>query len=216
MGLAILCTLTLSAAAQTGVRLDLDTVDPRGSSGEQRMELQGNKVRIDHLTQAATASGGVNRAPTSSTIFDGSEMFTVDHRSKTYRAVDPIRSATQQTPSKLTFKKTSGGERIAGFACSNFTKSRDGVEQGTVCIASWKTAPVKKEDLAGLVKYAETIGAAEASLQAILINPEDWPGFPLSSQSNDGQIVRVKSAVRTSIPANEFQPSADYTRKTPP
>jgi len=242
MRLAILCTVTLSAAAQAGVRLDLDTVDPRGGSGEQRMELQGDKVRVDSLSQEATASGGVNRVPRSTVIFDGTEMFTVDHRSRTYMAFDQAQANAQRErlkqmqanlppearaqfeqamkqeadPAKVTFKKGSGTDRIAGFACTNYTELRNGAERGTVCLATWKAGPVKKEDLAGLVKFAQTMGAAEASGKTMLVNPEDWPGFPVSSQSNAGQIVRLKSAVRSTIPDNEFQPPADYIRKPLP
>jgi hypothetical protein len=223
MTTAILFTLTLSVAAEAGVRLDLETVDPKGTSGEQRMELQGSKVRVDHLRQEASGSGGVNRIPGATMIFDGTEMFIVDHGSKTYVVIDSARSAQTeratkegQDPGRTTFKKSSGGDSVAGFACSNYTQSRDGVERATVCIASWKKGPVKKEDLIGLVKLATTMGTGEASKKAMLINPDDWPGFPLSSRSNDGQILRLKSAARTNIPDNEFQPPADYTRKATP
>jgi Domain of unknown function (DUF4412) len=214
----------LSAVAEAGVRLDMETVDPKGASGERRLDLQGDKVRIDLFSQEATASGGVNRVPGGTTIFDGSEMFIVDHRSKTYVVVDPgqVKSQSErmkehgEDSSKVTFKKGSGGDKVAGFACSNYAQSRDGVERATVCIASWKTGPVKKEDLGGLLKFAQTMGPALVSKKAMLIDPDDWPGFPLSSQSNDGQSLRLKSASRTTLPDNEFQPPADYTRREMP
>ncbi len=242
MRTALLCTLALSAVAEAGVRLDAQTIDPQGTSGEQRMELQGNKVRIDRFTQEGTGSGGVNRIPGGTMIFDGTQMFTIDHRNKTYLVIDPAQLKAQmeqvkqmeanlppearaklekamdtaEDPGKVTFKKGTGGNSVAGFACSNYTQSRDGVERATVCIASWKSGPVKKEDLGGLVKIAETMGAAAASNKAMLINPDNWPGFPLSSQTNDGHSLRVKSATRATIPDNEFQPPTDYTRKAMP
>jgi hypothetical protein len=213
MTTAILCSLTLSAAAQTGIRLDLETVDPRGSSGEQRIEWQGDKLRLDHFTQAATGSGGVNHAPTATVIFDGRQMYSVDHRSKTYRDIDPARTAKQETD-KIAFKKGSGNEHIAGFACTNYTELRNGAEWGTVCLASWKTGPVKKDDLMGLVKFSGSLAAVEPSIGVMVVNPADWPGFPLLSQSNDGHIVRVRDAERATIPDNEFRPSPEYTRQS--
>jgi hypothetical protein len=215
MTTAILCSLTLGAAAQTGIRLDLETVDPRGSSGQERIELQGNKLRLDHFSQTATGSGGVNHAPTSSIVFDGSQMYSVNHRTKTYTAVDPTRTSKQEAyPAQVAFKKGSGNDHVAGFACTNYTELRNGAEWGTVCLASWKTGPVKKDDLTGLVKFSGSLAAVEPSIGVIVVNPADWPGFPLSSQSSDGHIVRVRDAERANIPGNEFQPSSEYTRQS--
>jgi len=236
MRTAILCALTLSAVAEAGVRLDEETVDTKGISGELRMELQENKVRIDRFTKEASGSGGVNRIPGETMIFDGTEVFIIDHRSKTYLVLDPgrakavranlppqiraqIENATTQAnySGKVTFKKSSGKkDSVAGFACTNYVQSEAGVERATVCIASWKTVPVKKEDLAGLVRLGKAMGLTEEFGKATLINPDEWLGFPLSSQANDGQVSRLKSAARTSIPDNEFQPPSDYTRKATP
>jgi hypothetical protein len=214
MTTAILCGLTLSASAQTGVRLDLETVDSRGSSGQERIELQGNKLRLDHFSQTATGSGGVNHAPTSSIVFNGSQMYSVNHRTKTYTAIDPARTSKQEGD-QVSFKKGKGTDRIAGFACTNYAELRNGAEQGTVCMAAWKKGPVKQDDLTALVKSAHALAAVEPSIGVVLVNPAEAPGFPLLSQGNDGNIVRVKEAERVAIPDNEFQPPASYTRQSP-
>jgi hypothetical protein len=217
-GLAIFGTLIVALPAEAGVRLVSETVDPQGASGEQRMELQGDKVRIDRFSQEGTGRGGVGRVPGATTIFDGSKMFSLDHRAKTYTVIAPAQvKATKQADAtgRFTFKKSSGGDTVAGFHCSNYTQLRNG-EAETACIASWKTGPVKKEDVVAILKFAQTMGVAEASKTAMLVNPDDWPGFPLSSRSAEGQILRLKSAVRMAIPDSEFQPPADYVRKGMP
>jgi hypothetical protein len=218
-GLAIFGTLLIALPAEAGVRLVSETVDPRGASGEQRIELQGDKLRVERFSQEGTGAGGVGRVPGATMIFDGSQMFSLDHRTKTYVVIRPnFDKATKQADdaSRFAFKKSSGGDTVAGFRCSNYSQLQNGVERGTVCIASWKAGPVKKEDVVAILKFAQTMGVAEASKTAILVNPDDWPGFPVSSRSAEGQILRLKSAARMAIPDSEFQPPADYVRKAMP
>jgi hypothetical protein len=229
MWTAILFTLTLSATAPAGVRLEWDTVDPKGVSRDQRVEVQGNKVRIDLLGKESNGIGGVSHIPRDTIIFDGTEVLVIDHRNKTYTVTVPaqLRARLEWVKSTLppdartqleraTFKKGSGGDKVAGYSCSNYAALRDGIERATLCVATWKAVPVKKDDLVGLMKFADTLADAMATKGTMRKSSDEVPGFSVSSLSSEGDSWRLKSAARTPIADNEFQPASDYTRQAVP
>jgi hypothetical protein len=236
--LAIVCTMVVSTAARAGVRIEMESSGPGGTPGAQQTELQGDKLRVDY-TADTTGTTGIHR--NGIMIFDGAQMISCDAKTKVCTAIDAAQIKAQQErmrqmqanlppetraqvekamkqaePGSIAFKKVSGGDTVAGFSCSNYTQSRNGVERGTVCIAAWKGGPVKKEELGALSKFVSALGTTEASKKAMMINPDEWPGFPLSMSSPDGKTMRLKSVTHTTLPDSEFEPPAGYTRQALP
>ena len=230
---AILFTLLVPQAALAGVRIEFEVQGGEGTGAQQRMQLQGDKLRVDHTKEGGTGTHTV--------IFDGTQMTSFDGKQNTYVVIDPARlkmqaerlkqleakaspetraqieKATQQEDAgQVTFRKTSGGDTVAGYSCSNYTELRGGVEHGTVCVASWKTGPVKKEELGALSKFGAMMLNGALTKKALLLNPDEWPGFPLSMHLEDGKTMRLKSVTRGAIPDSEFQPPTGYTQKAMP
>jgi hypothetical protein len=236
--LAIVCTMVVSTAARAGVRIEMEASGPSGTPGAQQMEIQGDKLRVEYTTDT-TGTTGLHR--NGIMIFDGAQMMACDPKTKICTVIDPAQIKAQQErmrqmqanlppetraqvekamkqaePGSITFKKAAGGDTVAGFSCSNYTQSRNGVERGTVCIAAWKGGPVKKEELTALSKFVSVLGTSEASKKAMVINPDEWPGFPLSMSSTDGKTLRLKSVTHTALPESEFEAPAGYTRQALP
>ena len=232
----VLFTLGISQSALAGLRLEYqeESSDKEGGSS-QRMALQGDKLRFDRTVQGSP--------DTRTLIFDGTQMITVDNKSKTYMMIDPATVKAQMDALKarlspearanlekatqgkddlgnVTFRKSGGGETVLGFNCTNYSQLRDGVEHGSVCVTGWKDGPVKKEELAALIKLtkqmASTYFPSGDTKKSILFNPDDWPGFPLVTRSQEGRIGRLTSVKRGTIPDSEFQAPAGYTQKAMP
>ncbi len=236
--LAIFFALAVSTVARAGLRIELETSGTDGTIGHQQLELDGDKLRIDHsstetINGQETKNGGTM-------IFDGANLIRVDASTKTYVVTDPAQVKAQAerlkqlqanlppaTRAKMekamqahanpgTFTKGSGGETVAGFKCENYSESRDGVDQATVCMASWDHGPVKVEDLHALTAFAAAMGTDVSQKMLFMLNPGNWPGFPLSTRTTEGRVLRVKKVTRTSIPNSRFQPPADYSQKALP
>jgi hypothetical protein len=231
-----LFTLSISQAASAGIRLEYQEENSDKESGSsQRMELQGDKLRFDRTVQG--------NPDTRTMIFDGTQIITVDSQAKTYMVIDPaavkaqmdaikarlspearanLEKATQGKDDlgKVTFRKSTGGETVLGFSCTNYTQLRDGVEHGSVCVASWKDGPVKKDEISALIKLtkqmASTYLPTGVTKKSMLFDPDEWPGFPLATHSEGGKTGRLTSLKRGSIPDSEFQVPAGYTQKAMP
>jgi hypothetical protein len=230
----VLFSLSVSQAAHAGLRLEYQEEGEKESGSLQRIELQGDKLRFDHTMQG--------RPDTRTMIFDGTHVITVDNQNKTFMVIDPAmvkaqmdalkarlspearanldRVTQKENPSTVTFHKGTGGGSVLGFSCANYIQMRDGTEHGTLCVASWKDGPVKKEEIAALIKLtdivAKTYQPPGMTKSSLLFNPSDWPGFPLEFRSQDGKSGKLKSVTRGAIPESEFQPPVGYTEKPMP
>jgi hypothetical protein len=231
---AILFTLVVSQVAwAAGTTLEFQDEGSGETGSQMRMLLQGDKLRVDHTSQ------GIRH----STIFDGTQVITFDERTKTYQVIDPATvkmqmEALKQMEAKLppetraqlekakadqgldyshlTFKKAAGGDTVAGFSCSNYTELHDGQERATICVTSWSSAPVKKDEAQALSKHITSLLSNEFTKKVLFFDADQWPGFPVSTRTQDGKITRLTSAKKGAIPESEFQPPAGYTKRAMP
>jgi len=234
--LLALC-LAWAAPAVAGVRIETKvTADSDRPAVDTVVKFQGDNFRVDRLDPTGTFMNG--------TIFHDDRMMILDGRSKTYHemTLEQLKSqmaafeaAEQQMSPEMrkriqdqmtsaaaySFKRTSGGDKIAGFACENYQILKDGKENGTACLVPWKSSGVlHKEDLAPMKKFIDQVKSiSKLSPGDVEISRfDEWPGWPALMRAPDGhERSRLVKVTRTDIPAKEFDPPADYTaQKLPP
>jgi hypothetical protein len=224
-----------AALAQAGVRVESQVTAYEGQPVDTILELQGESFRIDRRDAAQ------QQLPYS-TIFDGEHMLLLDGKARTYNEMSltdlkaqmakleqlkgslPPQAREQLDRANAvpayTFKRTSGGEKVAGVACQNYQIVKDGKDEGTACLAPWKgTSLVAKADLAPVKKLVDSLKAmSNLSAGDLEMGQFDqWPGWPLIMRAPDGhELSHVVKISRTTFPASEFKPSADFTRKALP
>jgi hypothetical protein len=234
-GCAAGLTAGWAAQAHAGARIESEVMVNASKPVDSVLELQGDRFRIDLLDHSTGET-------LHSTIFDGTRILQLMAKDKTYTAMtmadlktqmqrlDQMRASTpagaqldkgKTVDPVYTFTRAPGGETIAGFPCDNYGMTRDGKNGGIVCLTSWKhTGPVTKADLAPMRKLSDQLRSFDShSIGNITMGPdlEKWPGWPLGTVSADGrQRTHVTKISRTTFPASDFKPPADYTLKPPP
>jgi hypothetical protein len=115
---------------------------------------------------------------------------------------------------------------INGFACETYKVVEDGKPIAEVCVTPWSAGLLKKEDFAGISKYAEEMMADmgvghRARASNVFGRLEKAPGFPVSRVPIEeggarGPEEQIKSIKRGGIPASMFTVPAGYTKKDLP
>ncbi len=213
-----------AAPAQAGVRIESQVTAYEGQPVDTVLELQGDGFRVDRHDSAQPALPHT-------TIFDGERMLLVNDTDKSYSEKTLADLAAQLaklekmkgslppqaremmdragTPPEYGFKRTSGGEKVAGIPCENYQITKDGQDEGTACLAPWKASgPLTKGDLAPMRKLIEVMKSlSRLSAGDLEMGQFDqWPGWPLVMRAHDGhELSRVVSIKRMSFPATDFR-----------
>jgi hypothetical protein len=232
--LPLLC-LGWAASAQAGVRIESKVTAYEAQPVDTTLELQDQSFRVERRDAA-----GAQQPRT--TIFDGQRMLILDGKDKTYsemsltdlqaqmakleqmkNSLPPEARAqleNQKAGPSYAFKRTSGGEKVAGISCENYQIVKDGQDSGTACLASWKASSVvTKDDLAPMKKLIESLKTmSKLSAGDLAMGEfETWPGWPLVMRAPDGhELSRVTKIARAKLPAGDFAAPADYTKKSMP
>ena len=223
-----------AALARAGVRIESTVSAYVGQPVDTVLELQGDSFRVERRD--------ANDQLPHSTIFDGQRMLILNGKDKSYNemSLDDLKAQMakleeikdrlppearaqldkQEALPAYTFKRTSGGEKVAGIRCENYQILKNGEDAGTACLASWKgSSLVTKADLAPMKKLVESMKSLSklSSGDLAMGQFEQWPGWPLVMRAPDGHdLSRVKKIARETFPASEFKPPADYTKKSLP
>jgi len=232
--LPLLC-LGWAALARAGVRIESTVTAYEGQPVATTLELQGESFRVDRNDTA-------NQQTPRTTIFDGDKLIVINGKDKSYTEMtladlkaqlarlDQMKSSLppearaeidrQSTAPAFTFKRSEGGERVAGVACENYQIFKDGKESGAACLTTWKgSSLVSKADLAPMKKLVDSMKSMSrlSAGDLEMAQFDKWPGLPLVMRAPDGhELSRVQKITRIQFPAKEFQVPADYTVKSVP
>jgi hypothetical protein len=140
----------------------------------------------------------------------------------------PAALGTQTTEPQRPLKTQDTGKtrNIDGKSCRVFALTRAGETQGDVCLAEWKTAGVKRNELAVFGEMAEfmreNLGQLGGAPAAMLAQQPyeifgELGGFPLETRKlRNGEVTSQTRfvAIENSSPhRNLFQPPPGYTRR---
>jgi hypothetical protein len=230
-----LLSLGWAGLAQAGVRIESKVTAYENQPVDTVLELQGDAFRVDR--------GDASASPVpQTTIFDGEKMIVVNSREKSFtemsladlkaqmEKIEQLKSSLppearaqldrQATAPAFTFKRSDGGENVAGVACENYQIFKDGKESGVACLTTWKGSKlVSKADLAPMKKLVDAMSSMSKLSAADLemAQFDKWPGWPLIMRAPDGhELSRVVKISRVQFPEKEFRAPADYTQKTVP
>ncbi len=133
-------------------------------------------------------------------------------------------SAACPEPKKYEFRKTGQQDTIAGYKAAGYEMVVDGKPKSEFWIAkditAWKELDPKKLErfMTDLTKTVSRCGPGQRG-QAGLGRDQAWKlageGYPVRTVDREGQTkTEVVKAESRSIPASEFQPPANFTKKT--
>ncbi len=126
----------------------------------------------------------------------------------------------------LKMQETGKTRNIDGKSCRVFALTRAGETQGDVCLADWKTAGVKRSELAVfdelavfMREFLQQLGGAPAA--ALSQQPfevfGELAGFPLETRKlRNGEVTsrtRFVAVEKSSLHRNLFEPPPGYTRR---
>ncbi len=127
-------------------------------------------------------------------------------------------------PKKVEFRKTGQQATIAGYKAVSYEMVVDGKHRSEFWIAkdipAWKELDPKKLErfMTDLTKAITRCGPGQRD-QSAIGRDQAWKlageGYPVRTVDREGQTtLEVVKAESRSIPASEFQPPANFTRKT--
>jgi len=124
-------------------------------------------------------------------------------------------------PPPVEVRKTDQRETVAGYSAVRYDVLTNGKPQSELWVA--KDIPMGKDlDVKKLEQFSTQmakLAACTSQGQGNLFHSDPiWKianeGYPVRIHSSDGRTVEVTKAESKAIPATEFQPPADFTKKT--
>ncbi|HXO18856.1 MAG TPA: DUF4412 domain-containing protein [Thermoanaerobaculia bacterium] len=227
--LAFLLSL-LSTALYAGTVMTGKQQSPARGSSEQKIYLDGGRLRVE-----VTGEAGGERGRVMIYRADTGTLWMLNAADKSYLEMPTGRGPSGRmmrregapggpgAPSKPVFAKTAADVQVNGFTTDKYEGTRDGAKVEEVWAADPKAVAVAAEDLQALKSLAERLGA----LGGAPGRPPRGGGFALAAPGVPGVPVRIiryddgqalsqmdiTSIRQEAVPAALFEVPAGYTKR---